>query len=168
MKCLKYNHFVSHYCTVSSNSKTTGSRTDNGYLFAGFGSYLGLFHGSHLGFVIGDEPFKSSDGDGSALLVEYAHLLTLFFLGTHPTTDSWEGVGLLDLSGSLYKLPFPNEGDELRNLHLCWTSLYTERLLTQKTPFRLCHRHLFGVSQGYFVEVFDPLLGILARHIHSV
>ena len=163
MQCLINRDVIAHLGQIACAGQASRAGTDNRNLMA-----IRLRTGDStlsMGVVIvGDKPFQTADGDRLALDAADAFPFALGLLRADTSADSRQGRGLADDLVCTLKVTCRNLGNKFRDMDIDRAAGDTGFILTVEASLRFVQRHLFGIAEGYLLEVFVADIWVLRRH----
>ncbi len=139
-------------------------RPDHGHFLSGRRREVRQPDVALLERVVRREPFQAADGDRLSFFGQNADDLALIFLGTDAAADGGQEVPFLDLVNGPDEIPVPDELDECRDVDIDGTARDAGGFLAVQAPGGFAHRLVPRVSEGDFLEVLHPELGVLFGH----
>ena len=175
VEALENGDLVSLVYQVSGCSQSGRAGTDNGSLLAVGWDFFYFIVADVLSVPIRYETLQSAYGNRLALDSANALSFALGFLRAYTSAHCRQGVGGSDYFIGTGKISLGHLCDEFRNAYVYRTSCHARFVFTIEAALRFVYRHLFGISQSYFLKILISDIRFLRRHrclchliIHSV
>ena len=157
-------------CTISSNSQTSWTCTNNSNFLASFFSNFWQSYLTIFPFPISDKTFQTTNGNSFFSIFIYfsnsTFSLTLFFLRTNTTTNCRKKRCFFDSINSSFKFAFCNFTNKLWNIDVYRATFHTKRFCTLQTSVCFYNSLFCRISECNFIHFSSTFFCITSRHFH--